>query len=88
VAEAICFLGGSTIILHIICVDLTAEGRVRSRASPSEICSGQSGIKTGIFFPNIAPHLHLSEGQAGEASEASNKAVIFQTSGSFGEKAL
>jgi len=30
--------------------------------------------------------LLLSEGQAGEASEASNKAVIFQISGSSGEK--
>jgi len=41
--------------------------------------------------PSTAPHLPsplillLSEGQAAETSEASNKAVIFQISGSVGQ---
>ena len=30
---------------------LTAEAQVRSQESPCEICGGESGIGTGIFFP-------------------------------------
>jgi len=99
VAKAICFLGGTTLILHIIYVDLNAEARVRSQASPCEICRDKVALKQVPPPPSpppptlasTAPHLSstlilfLSEGQAAEASETSNKAVIFQTSGSDGQ---
>jgi hypothetical protein len=70
VAEAVCFLGGSNIILHIIYVDLTAEARVRYWASPLRFVVDKVAL-SHLFSEHwstlISPLILLSsEGQAGE----------------------
>ena len=78
---------------------LIAEVRFQSRANPREVYDVQSGNRTGsppsnsVFPPAIAFHkcfiiisiliLLLPEGQAGEAWETWNKAMLF---GSIGQK--
>ena len=62
---------------------LIAEFRVRSKASPCEICGGQTGTGTGVF------HLRLRVALArtnGERSETFQKTMLFRKLGRNGYK--
>jgi hypothetical protein len=67
---------------------LTVEASVWSRTSSCEIWGRQSGIGKGFFFEyfGFPQMLLLSEGQADEAWEPLNKAVLFRTSESIGQE--
>jgi len=77
----------------------TREASAKFRASPCEICGGQSDTEIGFLlrtsvspFSIIPPTLHnnfiltllLPEGEAGEAWEHSNKAILFHISNKHG----